>query len=134
MQTILRMMAFAVLAVFIGGCKANDTTVTFNPTIEVDEVCAGLLNNSFQSRENLQIIDAGDVTAELPLLVSFLLDGRVVWNYENNESVIGTFECENGHVTAVFTEGSRSGFTGDFDPDTGTIVIDGIQYFILTGV
>ena len=126
----LLMLLFALSA-----CSpADDDRVQFNPTIAVDDVCAGLLNNTFVTRENLQTSDENDVQILTPYRVSFLLDGRVVWNYENNASYIGIFTCEGGSVTATFEEGSQKEFRGQFDPDTGSVVIDEVTYLVDTDI
>ena len=127
-------LVFIFLFVLTACSGGEEVPGAANPTIAVDSVCEGILNNTFMSRENLQASGEEDNMLLSPYRVSFLLDGRVIWNYENNESYIGTFTCEQGAVTATFTEGSKQSFIGQYDPQAGTVVIDEIIYFVDTDV
>lgn len=131
----MKKILIAMIILFLlSACSSSpeETPSPFNPTIEVDEVCAGLLNNTFISKDHSQTSESEGQQIVSPLRVSFLLDGRVIWNYEDNQSYIGTFTCLDGDVSATFTEGSQPSFTGKYDPQAGTIEIDGIIYFVDT--
>lgn len=124
-----------VLLLALSACaREEEPQPAFNPTIAVDEVCEGLLNNTFVTRENLQSGGEEGALIAYPLRVSFLMDGRVIWNYEDNQSYIGTFACENGVVQATFTEGSQPQFTGTYNPDAGTFKIGEVVYYVDTDI
>lgn len=134
MKTLLRVLAVAIFTALSACGPKQVTPVTFNPTVVVDEICQGLLNNTFQTRTAVQSFEYNGQNTILPLTVSFLVDGRLVWNYENNQSYIGTFDCSGGHFSASFTEGSLQKMEGDYSPEEGTITIDGDVYYLVTEI
>lgn len=125
-------LSLVALALAISACTSSaDPVVKFNPTVEADETCSQILNNTFRTAAAYPNGESNGQTVFTPFLISFLLDGRVIWNYENGASYIGTFSCSNGEIRATFDEGSIQEATGVFIPASKTIEFEGLEYLIV---
>lgn len=131
----MRSIVFIILlaaGLLLGACSSGtEQVVSPNPTVQLDDVCVGLRGNTFRSASAHQIDIADGAPVFAPLLISFLTDGRVVWKYDSANGHLGTFTCANGVLQGQMDEGSKTAFEGTFDPETETVVIDGIEYWIV---
>ncbi|GAB4578792.1 MAG: hypothetical protein Fur0022_15290 [Anaerolineales bacterium] len=107
-------------------CSGQDSPEPL-PTMVVDEACQGIVGHSFLSTGSFLLGETEQGPAFGPYMVSFLMDGRVIWKYSMT-SYIGTFTCENGAFEATFSEGERKSFEGTYTAETDMIRIDDVNY------
>lgn len=128
MSTVKKYLLFFVslLGLFLAACS-NLGPATPRPTLVFDAVCQKIVDTSFQSTVTYPLGEGDNGVIFGPHIISFKADGSVYWRY-SLEYVVGTFACNNGAITAQFSEGDKEAFEGSYIDATALLEVENVYF------
>ncbi|HNB52996.1 MAG TPA: hypothetical protein PK530_13695 [Anaerolineales bacterium] len=122
----LSLLFVGLLGLFLTACS-NLGPDAPRPTLVFDEVCQKIIETSFQSSVTYPLGEGDNGVIFGPHIISFKADGSVYWRY-SLEYVVGTFECNDGAITAHFSEGDKEAFEGSYIDATALLEVDNVYF------
>jgi hypothetical protein len=123
---ILSILFVSLLGLLLTACSSLGPA-TPRPTLVFDAVCQKIVDTSFQSTVTYPLGEGDDGVIFGPHMISFKADGSVYWRYSLTY-VIGTFECNNGEITATFSDGDKESFEGMYIDATALLEVENVYF------
>ncbi|NUM44659.1 MAG: hypothetical protein HUU38_08115 [Anaerolineales bacterium] len=119
-------LLFGLFSLTFSACT-NFGAPTPRPTLVLDAVCQKVMDTTFQSTVTYPLGEGEGGVIFGPHLISFKNDGTVYWRYSLTY-VEGTFECQNGVITARFSEGEKEAFEGNYIEATALLEVENTYF------